>query len=871
MRKRPCHQFCALGLLILLGLSQVTRLEAQEGSVQFSPKAKPSAINPDKLPDILAEGAAKLEGHITALAQQEESSRQTAGPISKELENLQARTAALNASMAVNGLSLAEARETLEHLSKDEKNIVTRAKGITQDRESLGQKIQEHSDALTAVEEQVAELVKTRHPVYSLNGLQEAYRKYRQLAEQYVKHARAYQENLGKSIEKLGAASNLIRETKSKLETEYLEKALKQELLERQDLKHRLRQARQVLVAFVTLPGKTYAWLVQLSRSGDFFSFVENNWTNLFGLFLFLVLLGMGARRFQRLVLPHLAISNGRETEVGLRVFLTFLQILAAQLFSIGFVVWLYVAFWSLGIISNVAAWLIWSGAVTLVALRVTLTLVQHCFAGSETGGLLALTEAPARFYRRHLRILLSFFFLMRFFVMLNARHLGLTAENAQNLGTLLQVMLLGWVLWLLRSRHLEEVLTALSAPVLLRRKAFQRALWSTLSLILAFVVVSGLLGFKFLSEYVAQGTCLTMIILALAWILGEIAHAIVRLTLHPETGAVAHRISEQKLLLSKTYRALTRVLACALFGAAMLITLSAWGITAEHWVWAFKWLNWGFSVGPVRLTPLNIGLTVLVLYLGWWLSRAFRNFLEVKYFPSKGWDTGIQYTVSMTTHYVMLVVTALIAMNTLGMSFANLALMAGGLGVGIGFGLQNIVSNFLSGLILLFERPIKVGDMLVIDGQWGMVKEIRVRSTIFQTFDRYFLIIPNSELISGKILNWTYSGWGINRLTLKVGVSYGSDPRIVTRLIEEACQANPRVVKDPPPQIYFEAYGDSALNFNIWVHLATPGDRIPATHELNSAIFEVFQKHGIEIPFPQRDVRVRSLGARNGQGHVLG
>lgn len=212
-----------------------------------------------------------------------------------------------------------------------------------------------------------------------------------------------------------------------------------------------------------------------------------------------------------------------------------------------------------------------------------------------------------------------------------------------------------------------------------------------------------------------------------------------------------------------------------------------------------------------------------------------------------------------MSMHYVILVLTALTALNALGLSMTNLALVAGGLGVGIGFGLQNIVSNFLSGLILLFERPIKVGDMLVIDGQWGMVKEIRVRSTIFQTFDRYFLIIPNSDLISGKILNWTYGGWGLNRLALKVGVSYSSDPLQVTRILEEVGRANPRVVDDPPPQIFFEAYGDSSLNFNIWVFLATPGDRIPATHELNSAIFEAFQRHGIEIPFPQRDLHVRS------------
>ena len=268
-------------------------------------------------------------------------------------------------------------------------------------------------------------------------------------------------------------------------------------------------------------------------------------------------------------------------------------------------------------------------------------------------------------------------------------------------------------------------------------------------------------------------------------------------------------------------------------------------------------------GLGPLRLTALNIGLTILVIYLGFGVSRVLRTIAERKLYDARDWDPGVQYTFSTSIHYVVLVITALIALNTIGLSLNNLALVAGGLGVGIGFSLQNIVSNFLSSLILLFERPVKVGDMLVIDGQWGMVKEIRVRSTIFQTFDRSFLIIPNSELVSGKILNWTYGGWGINRLTLKVGVSYGADPFKVTQIMEDVCRANPRVVREPPPQIFFEAYGDSSLNFNIWVHLASPNDRIPATHELNSAIFQAFQAEGIEIPFPQRDLHIRSWSGK--------
>jgi len=194
-----------------------------------------------------------------------------------------------------------------------------------------------------------------------------------------------------------------------------------------------------------------------------------------------------------------------------------------------------------------------------------------------------------------------------------------------------------------------------------------------------------------------------------------------------------------------------------------------------------------------------------------------------------------------------------------LGINYANLAIIAGGLGVGIGFGLQNIVNNFFSGLILLFERPIKVGDLLIIDGQWGRVKEIRVRSTVFETSDRSVLIIPNSDLISNKILNWTFYGRGPNRLTLKVGVAYGSDVHEVTRTIDQVCRKNQRVLLEPPPQIFLNAYGDSSLDFTIWVFVRTPDDRVPATHELNAAIFDAFNLQGIEFPYPQLDLHLRS------------
>jgi small-conductance mechanosensitive channel len=345
------------------------------------------------------------------------------------------------------------------------------------------------------------------------------------------------------------------------------------------------------------------------------------------------------------------------------------------------------------------------------------------------------------------------------------------------------------------------------------------------------------------------------MVILWFLWLMGE---TIIGHLLHPEAGRATYFFPERAELIQRVFVFSRWTLGIVLGVAVVLWSLNSWGITPHQVAWAFQWMTWGPTLGPVRLTTLNVLGVILAIYLGFFLSRLVRGLMLIRIFPRTALDSGVQYTITTTVHYVILILAGLMALNILGFPLTNLALVAGALGVGIGFGLQNIVNNFLSGLILLFERPIKVGDMLVIDGQWGAVKEIRVRSTIFETFDRYVLIIPNSELVSNKVLNWTYYGAGINRLALKVGVAYGSDVRQVTQLITEVCQANDRVVEVPPPQVYFEAYGDSSLNFNVWVFVRIPSDRIPATHELNSAIFEAFNANGIEIPFPQRDLHIK-------------
>jgi len=194
------------------------------------------------------------------------------------------------------------------------------------------------------------------------------------------------------------------------------------------------------------------------------------------------------------------------------------------------------------------------------------------------------------------------------------------------------------------------------------------------------------------------------------------------------------------------------------------------------------------------------------------------------------------------------------------GVDFSGLALIAGALSVGIGFGLQNIVNNFVSGLILLFERPIKRGDWIVVGNTEGYVKKISVRSTIIQTFDWSDVIVPNSELISSQVTNWMlYNIYG--RVIVPVGVAYGSDTGLVKELMLEVANSHPRVITDgsvPEPLVLFKEFGDSSLNFELRCFIRDIDYRIRTRSDLNFAIDAIFRKNGVEIPFPQRDVHVR-------------
>jgi potassium efflux system protein len=180
-------------------------------------------------------------------------------------------------------------------------------------------------------------------------------------------------------------------------------------------------------------------------------------------------------------------------------------------------------------------------------------------------------------------------------------------------------------------------------------------------------------------------------------------------------------------------------------------------------------------------------------------------------------------------------------------------------LGVGLGFGLQEIFANFISGLILLFEQPIRVGDIITVGDTSGTVSKIRVRATTITNFEKQELIIPNKDLITGRLLNWTLSD-STTRMMVKIGLAYGSDTDLACRLIHKICTEHPNVLSDPPPTSHVEGFQDSTLLVNVRFFVDSLDKRLPTTHDIHSAIHREFNKAGIIFGFPQRDINVKSL-----------
>lgn len=289
---------------------------------------------------------------------------------------------------------------------------------------------------------------------------------------------------------------------------------------------------------------------------------------------------------------------------------------------------------------------------------------------------------------------------------------------------------------------------------------------------------------------------------------------------------------------------------------------MKIWGLSDASLPAIQALITEGFNIGPVQVVPSKLILALLLFALllsliGWIKRRLHTNWLN-----RSRLDRGSKESMVTLTGYVGIIAAFLIALSIAGVELANLALIAGALSVGIGFGLQNVVNNFVSGIVLLFERPIKTGDWIVVGGTQGYVKKIQLRSTIVQTFDRADIIVPNSEIIASQVTNWMLND-SMGRVKIPIRAAYGTDPRQVEKILLEIATQHPQAITRSQvvdePWVVFKEFGESAMLFELRLFVTDIDYHMAILSDINFAIAEAFQAAGIEIPYPQTDIHLKS------------
>ena len=389
---------------------------------------------------------------------------------------------------------------------------------------------------------------------------------------------------------------------------------------------------------------------------------------------------------------------------------------------------------------------------------------------------------------------------------------------------------------------------------------------WIAAALILG-ALVGGYIG---LASFIAERLVIIAIVLGAAYLTIVFIDALfadIVVADKPVGRAVAANLGLRPQTIELAGTLVSAVLRLVVFVGAVLalgaivVALGPRGLTAYEVFGRLQETLLGASIVGITISFGAILGAVVLLLFGLLATRAVQRWLERQFLPRTSLDVSLQHSISAIIGYVGVIAVATLALAEAGIDLQKIALIAGALSVGIGFGLQSVVSNFVSGLILLAERPIRVGDSIVVKGEEGWVRRIRVRATEIETFERASVIIPNSELITGVVKNWTHANT-MGRITLKLGVGYDSDPEQVRDLMLECADEHPQVVDVPPPRALLLNFGDSALEFELRCVVADFDRSLIVKSDLYFAILKRLRTAGISIPFPQREVRLLGDGA---------
>ncbi len=366
--------------------------------------------------------------------------------------------------------------------------------------------------------------------------------------------------------------------------------------------------------------------------------------------------------------------------------------------------------------------------------------------------------------------------------------------------------------------------------------------------------IVGNIVGAVRLAEYYTNNILLLVIVTLLIYVATRVVNAAIYMLLASKMMQGLNMIREG---IEVIHKKLTRLINILLWVFGFTVLLDLLNFKEKFMEWGDETLHTGQTIGQVEITPASILVFIFVIWLSVFLSRIISTILEKDIFTRIPVAKGIPHTVSMLLRVTLITGGFFLAAAAAGMELSNLSIIIGAFSVGIGFGLQNIFNNMVSGLILAFERPIKVGDTVQVADLMGVVLSIGLRASTIKSFDGAEVIVPNGNLISDHMINWTLTDY-LRRMDMRVGVAYGTDPEVVLEILKSVAEEHEKVRKKPAPSAFFLGFGDSSLDFRMLAWTNIDG-RLTVESEINVTISKKLKEAGIEIPFPQRDLHIRS------------
>jgi potassium efflux system protein len=411
----------------------------------------------------------------------------------------------------------------------------------------------------------------------------------------------------------------------------------------------------------------------------------------------------------------------------------------------------------------------------------------------------------------------------------------------------------LGFLLWLLRPRRLVDI------PPELRRAPFLRVLGVAMRVavaLLGLAIAADLAGWGDLSGMLGRAALRGSFVGFTAFVVFKVLGSMAAFALILWPLRLLRSISQNRGLVRRWIDQFVAAAVTVLWATMVLGQLALLGPVVAG---LSRVLAAAVHVGALSVSVGDVMAFGVTVWLSYLLAHLVDFVLREDVFTRVQTGRGVPYAISGLVRYTLIFFGFIVGLSAAGFELSKLTIILGGLGVGVGFGLQNVVSNFVSGLILLFERPIQVGDAIQLSGMWGSIRSIGIRASVIRRFDGADVIVPNETLITGEVTNWTYADKR-RRMEIDVGVDYGTPAQRVIDLLVEVAKANPKVIADPEPRAYFTDFGDSSLDFKLRVWVEDFSDGYSTKSDLSVAVQEALAQAGIGVPFPQRDLHVVSV-----------